>query len=815
MRVGRSRQWSTGWATALAITLLSACGGGGGDASGGNGGSSTDGGSGGGSTPTVARQIVDNQGGNFSTSVGVNLVLPPGAINSPTTLVIQPIAEAVAPTLPTGTAKVGKVYSFEPHGVSFNAPVTVKVPYDPSLMPSGAVPALFKAQPGGTFAEITPVTVEGNFLVANVTSFSYFAVMARPAPPNLPPLAKMTLPGTLFRSGASLTFSSSGSLDPEGQLVKLSWNFGDNTPVVVQNQPGATAHIYASTGSFEVSLTAEDAKGAVNTVVSRITLDSTNAPPIASFVTGSTSTVLGATVNFNPSGSSDPDGSLVRFDWEFGDGTSLSRTNALPIEHVFQSAGSKKVRLTVTDNDGLSSSTTSDIQVRLNAAPVAVVSLPTFPVSGTPLTFSPSGSSDTDGFLVRYDWDMGDGTTYSRLNTDAVLAITHQYTSPGTYQVKLKVTDNDNATHTVQQALNVTSGPAANKSPTAKIALNISSSMTGQEVVMNPSDSADSDGQIVKYQWSFGDGTVSESTTPVPQIRQFTVPGLRTIRLTVTDNAGATNQTAAELSTATFPATGLLNDTGIDWCSNLTGTTWVNNVVCSTIDWAAKLWGTVQDAWHGRDALARAGTLSKIGTGMAGFDFTRLGSDGQPLAIQNGTWSENGSPSVGTRWDCIRDNNTGLFWEVKRNEPTHLRHASHQFVWYNNNPLTNGGGGGNPIGGSCTGLGNSAQCNTEAYGSAINQLPVGQALCGFRDWRLPAREELRNLANSGKSTSTASTSPAIDTMHFPNVPAEYHWTNSPDVSDTGTAWGINFMIGDDFYDAKTNAHPVFLVRSGL
>jgi PKD repeat protein len=438
------------------------------------------------------------------------------------------------------------------------------------------------------------------------------------------------------------------------------------------------------------------------------------------------------------------------------------------------------------------------------------VILPTTPVSGTPLTFSPSGSSDSDGFLVRYDWDIGDGTTYTRLHTDAVLAITHQYTTPGTYQVKLKVTDNDNATHTVQQALNLTSGPAANKSPTAKIALNISSSMTGQEVVMNPSDSADSDGQIVKYQWSFGDGTVSESTTPVPQIRQFTVPGLRTIRLTVTDNAGATNQTAAELSTATFPATGLLNDTGIDWCSNLTGTTWVNNVVCSTIDWAAKLWGTVQDAWHGRDALARAGTLSKIGTGMAGFDFTRLGSDGQPLAIQNGTWSETGSPSAGTRWDCIRDNNTGLFWEVKRNDPTHLRHASHQFVWYNNNPLTNGGGGGNPIGGSCTGLGNSAQCNTEAYASAINQLPAGQALCGFRDWRVPAREELRNLANSGKSTS-----PAIDTMHFPNVPAEYHWTNSPDVSDTGTAWGINFMIGDDFYDAKTNANPVFLVRSGL
>jgi hypothetical protein len=131
-------------------------------------------------------------------------------------------------------------------------------------------------------------------------------------------------------------------------------------------------------------------------------------------------------------------------------------------------------------------------------------------------------------------------------------------------------------------------------------------------------------------------------------------------------------------------------------------------------------------------------------------------------------------------------------------------------VWYHTNSAKNGGQSGSPIGGSCTGLGNNTQCNTEAYASAINQLPVGQALCGFRDWRVPEREELRNLAYSGKSTS-----PAIDTMHFPNVAAEYHWTNSPDVSNATTAWGINFMIGDDFYDVKTSAHPVFLVRSGL
>jgi hypothetical protein len=101
---------------------------------------------------------------------------------------VKPVAEAAAPVLPSGLASAGAIYSMEPHGIQFLSPVTIHVPFDPDAMPAGAAPALFKAQPGGTFVEITPVTVQGKELVAQVSSFSFFTAMAKAVPANRPRL---------------------------------------------------------------------------------------------------------------------------------------------------------------------------------------------------------------------------------------------------------------------------------------------------------------------------------------------------------------------------------------------------------------------------------------------------------------------------------------------------------------------------------------------------------------------------------------------------------------------------------------------------
>ena len=59
--------------------------------------------------------------------------------------------------------------------------------------------------------------------------------------------------------------------------------------------------------------------------------------------------------------------------------------------------------------------------------------------------------------------------------------------------------------------------------------------------------------------------------------------------------------------------------------------------------------------------------LSKIGGGHGGVDFTKLGADGTPFAIQDGTWSESGEWAAGTKWSCVKDNVINLIWDVKAN----------------------------------------------------------------------------------------------------------------------------------------------------
>ncbi|MDZ7621733.1 MAG: hypothetical protein U5O69_04740 [Candidatus Competibacteraceae bacterium] len=118
----------------------------------------------------------------------------------------------------------------------------------------------------------------------------------------------------------------------------------------------------------------------------------------------------------------------------------------------------------------------------------------------------------------------------------------------------------------------------------------------------------------------------------------------------------------------TGASTSRLNDTGITWCANDT----TNNLACPVTSHPG------QDGDHGRDALARAGQLQKVGGGKAGLDFTKLDANGNAL------------PASASSWSCVRDNHTGLIWEVKTTSG--LRgHVSTRYIWYDPDHSTNGG----------------------------------------------------------------------------------------------------------------------------
>lgn len=151
--------------------------------------------------------------------------------------------------------------------------------------------------------------------------------------------------------------------------------------------------------------------------------------------------------NFDASASSDPDGSVAKWQWDFGDGTTATgKTTA----HTYAKKGSYTVKLTVTDNGGATSSTTKTVRVGPNQAPTAAFTDDCRNAADYRFCkFDGSGSSDQDGSVNAWAWDFGDGSTGSGKQVD------HQYRAAGRYTVTLTVTDDRDATHTATRTVTV------------------------------------------------------------------------------------------------------------------------------------------------------------------------------------------------------------------------------------------------------------------------------------------------------------------------------------------------------------------------
>jgi len=168
-------------------------------------------------------------------------------------------------------------------------------------------------------------------------------------------------------------------------------------------------------------------------------------------------------------------------------------------------------------------------------APVAEISTSANTVPfGTAITFSAANSYDADGSITSYQWNLGDGTTSNTTK------ITHTFTEAGSYQASLTVTDNDALTNSATVTVQVT-----NDIPVAVIDAMPTDYNIGDTIFFVGSSSNDNDGNIVTYEWDFGDGqtTIGETVEYAYQSG-----GNYTAILTVTDNAGAMNTASVDLT---------------------------------------------------------------------------------------------------------------------------------------------------------------------------------------------------------------------------------------------------------------------------
>jgi PKD repeat protein len=454
------------------------------------------------------------------------------------------------------------------------------------------------------------------------------------------------------------------------------------------------------------------------------------------------------------------------YSYNWGDGTptqsgTWQKQHHISNSHTYATAGTYTVKLTLID--AINSQASQQKTVIVSAKGVISV-LPTPAMAGDSISFLVTNVLDDIKSVV---WTIGSSIT------SVIKAIGEALTSvfsAGEQAVQAELKDSQGRTvNTLHSTLAVQAlcglGQVAQNYVCIDVPLTVTS-VSPNTLTQNQKTKITLVGTnlpataMFTLQNSVCEAPIEQSATSISQYKSDVEAGKVTFAVTVNP---------------VVLATGLLNDTGITQCANDT-TVFSDCSAANLGGW----FGLNQDGQTGRDVLAGAGQLTKVGGGDAGFDFTKISATGQKL------------PANALAWSCVLDNHTGLMWEVKTNDGG-LHDTTKTYTWYNSDATTNGGFEGYVNDGN----------NTQAFTKAVN----AQGLCGYTDWYVPDHDELKSLVNYGKFN------PSIDTNFFPNTQSNWYWSSSPVASGGGDAWGVDFGGGGGGGDAKANSFFVRLVRA--
>jgi PKD repeat protein len=266
-------------------------------------------------------------------------------------------------------------------------------------------------------------------------------------PPNGTPTARFTVSPTTPTMLSTVTFDASSSTDSDGVIVSYAWTFGDGSAGSGQ----ITQHQYREPGEFVVTLTVTDNGGLPASATSKVTVGESTLPT-ADFVFSPTSPGLNQDIYFNGATSkAGPGRTLVRYDWHFGSGTPQS---GITVVKAYDVAGTYSITLTVTDDVGQTAAASKSLTVGEGSTGLTAkfTYSPTAPTTATTIIFDASDSYSPSG-IASYEWDWGDPADpyHGGLGKTA----THRYTSPGSYVVRLTVTDTQGRKATTTKTLSI------------------------------------------------------------------------------------------------------------------------------------------------------------------------------------------------------------------------------------------------------------------------------------------------------------------------------------------------------------------------
>lgn len=321
-----------------------------------------------------------------------------------------------------------------------------------------------------------------------------------------------------------IIFSSAQSFDPDGDGFTTFWEFGDGSSSYEANP----VHSYPNPGLYLAQLTLHDGfanEPSIQQIPVRI-----EGSPLA-VIREPEMTVCAATpVQFDGSLSTDPNGQVGSFSWDFGDGSTAVGERPT---HLFTRPGTYRVSLTITGSGtGRCPNVSQAIAlVRVVAAPTAVFEIPEVVSPGTQITLDARESTSEDE-ITSYTWNITrNGQEYGSFSGEQ-----HTFTpsQPGDYEVTLTIVAANEAgcsTNSKTRRVHV------NKAP--EIAWNLPE-VWPQNIPfrLSAEGSNDDDGFITSYVWKMNGEQISKGITanlPVDAFGEFEVS------LIITDNSGVSN----------------------------------------------------------------------------------------------------------------------------------------------------------------------------------------------------------------------------------------------------------------------------------
>ncbi|MCP4818402.1 MAG: PKD domain-containing protein, partial [Shimia sp.] len=225
-----------------------------------------------------------------------------------------------------------------------------------------------------------------------------------------------------------VTLDASGSSDADGDNLIYTWDFGDGSRPTMGRE---VAHIFPRAGRFPVTLRVDDGSGLTNATDIDATTVIINAQPVAE-AGGNRNVCSGESILFDASASSDADGDLLRYAWDFGDGTGAEIINP---SKTYEMPGTYPVTLSVADESGTQRGTDRDrIAVIVQEGPIADAGADMTVCVNQEVRMDGTGSTDADGSVNAFEWTFGDGSRASGATP------IKSFERPGTYSVTLTIT---------------------------------------------------------------------------------------------------------------------------------------------------------------------------------------------------------------------------------------------------------------------------------------------------------------------------------------------------------------------------------------